>query len=244
VATNEDTNHRDPHPYIHQEHHPQPMSHDIIKYYRDRAKEYEQVYEWRDPHRQQEQNRLGEEIKQTFRTLNVLDIGCGTGYWTQKTGMTAHRITGIDINEAVLEIARSKKYGCPTEFKAMDAYDMRFPPNTFTGALATFWLSHVRIEDVDDWIEHMHGVLAPGARVFIADNTYIEGVGGRLVTREGDPNTFKLRTLNDGSQHLVVKNYYTAGELLELFSRHTGGVKAGDVFHGRCFWWINYRLEK
>ena len=121
---------------------------------------------------------------------------------------------------------------------------MRFPPNTFTGALATFWLSHVRIEDVDDWIEHMHGVLAPGARVFIADNTYIEGVGGRLVTREGDPNTFKLRTLNDGSQHLIVKNYYTAGELLELFGRHTDGVKQEDLFHGRCFWWISYWLEK
>ena len=149
------------------------MSHDMVKYYKDRAKEYEQVYEWRDPHRQQEQDRLGDEIKEALKARSVLDIGCGTGYWTQKTSMTAHRITGIDINEAVLEIAGSKTYGCPAEFKKMNAYDMSFQPNTFTGALATFWLSHVHREDMDGWIEHMHSVLAPGARVFIADNTYI-----------------------------------------------------------------------
>ena len=220
------------------------MSEDMVKYYRDRAREYEQIYEWRDPRRQEEQDLLGEELRQAFRGRNVLDIGCGTGYWAERVSETAERVTGIDINETVLEIARSKTYGCPTEFRQMDAYSMEFPPYTFTGALASFWLSHVRREDMDGWIEHMHSVLAPGAQVFIADNTYIEGVGGRLVTKDGDPNTYKLRTLNDGSQHLIVKNYFTAEELVELFSRHIDGVTAGDVFHGRCFWWISYTLEK
>ena len=220
------------------------MSDDMVKYYRDRAREYEQIYEWRDPRRQEEQDFLGEELKQAFRGRKVLDIGCGTGYWAERVSETAERITGIDINETVLEIARSKTYGCPTEFRQMDAYSMEFLPYTFTGALATFWLSHVRREDMDVWIEHMHSVLAPGARVFIADNTYIEGVGGRLVTKDGDPNTYKLRTLNDGSQHLIVKNYFTAEELVELFSRHTDGVTLGNVFQGRCFWWICYKLKK
>jgi ubiquinone/menaquinone biosynthesis C-methylase UbiE len=220
------------------------MSRDMVKYYRDRAKEYEQVYEWRDPYRQEEQECLGQEIREVFKGRSVLDIGCGTGYWTQKTSMTADRITGIDINEAVLEIARSKSYCCPTEFKAMNAYDMKFPPDTFTGALATFWLSHVHRKDVDGWIEHMHNVLAPGALVFIADNTYIEGVGGRLITKEGDSNTYKLRTLNDGSQHLIVKNYFTAEEIVELFNCHTDGVTQDNVFHGTCFWWICYQLNK
>jgi len=220
------------------------MSDDMVKYYRDRAKEYEQIYEWRDPRRQKEQDRLGEELKQAFRGRKVLDIGCGTGYWAERFSETAERITGIDINETVLEIARSKMYGCPTEFMQMDAYSMEFPPCTFTGALASFWLSHVHREDMDVWIERMHSMLAPGARVFIADNTYIEGVGGRLVTKDGDPDTYKLRTLNDGSQHLIVKNYFTAEGLVELFSRHTDGVTACDVFHGRCFWWISYQLEK
>ena len=215
------------------------MSADMVKYYKDRAKEYEQIYEWRDPHRQEEQDRMGEEIKKDLQGCRVLDIGCGTGYWTQRVSQVAESITGIDINDTVLEIARAKSYGCPTLFRQMDAYSLDFQ-KPFTGVLASFWLSHVPREKIGPWIGQMHGVLRPGARVFIADNTYIEGVGGKLVTKPGDPNTYKLRTLNDGSQHLIVKNYFTVDELVETFGTHSKGVTEKNVFYGKCFWWISY----
>jgi len=219
------------------------MSVDMVKYYRDRAKEYEQIYEWRDPDRQEEQDRMGQEMRRTLRGRRVLDVGCGTGYWTQRVSETAESVTGVDINEAVLEIARSKEYGCPAEFRLMDAYGLDFPGRPFTGALASFWLSHVPRERMGPWIEGLHRVLEPGARVFVADNTFIEGVGGKLVTRPGDPNTYKLRTLNDGSQHLIVKNYPSARELVELFAGHSRGITEKNVFHGRCFWWVSYAYD-
>ena len=100
------------------------MSDDMVKYYKDRAKEYEEIYEWRDPNRQEEQDLMEKTLKEIFTGRSVLDIGCGTGYWTQRISETAERILGIDINEAVLEIARSKDYGCPTEYRVMDAYNM------------------------------------------------------------------------------------------------------------------------
>jgi SAM-dependent methyltransferase len=201
------------------------MSGDLVKYYKDRAKEYEQVYEWRDPRRQEEQDLMGAEMMNFFSGMDVIDIGCGTGYWTQIISETAKSIMG------------------PTEFKVMDAYRIDYPEKTFGGALTSFWLSHVRREDLDGWIKQMHRILKPGARVFVSDNAFIEGVGGDLVSKPGDPNTYKLRTLNDGSKHLIVKNYFTKDELLELFSRHTRCVTGENIFHGRCFWWIKYTLD-
>ena len=59
------------------------MSDDMVKYYSDRAKEYEEIYAWRDPDRQAEQDLMGMELKKAFKGKRVLDIGCGTGYWTQ-----------------------------------------------------------------------------------------------------------------------------------------------------------------
>ncbi len=218
------------------------MSDDMVKYYKDRAKEYEEIYEWRDPKRQEEQDLMQSELKKAFKGRRMLDIGCGTGYWTQRLSSTAERIVGIDINEAVLEIARSKEYGCPTEFMVMDAYNMEFDER-FTGVLASFMLSHVLKEDIPSWLDHVHEFLEPGARVFFADNTYIEGVGGVLQTKPDDPNTYKLRTLNDGSQHLIVKNYFTTEELVKLFSKHSKGVNEKNVFIGKCFWWITYIYE-
>src|SRR5512139_1821200 len=42
---------------------------------------------------------------------------------------------------------------CHTEFKVMDAYRIEYPEKTFGGALASFWLSHIKKEDLDGWIE-------------------------------------------------------------------------------------------
>ena len=218
------------------------MSDDMVKYYRDRAKEYEEVYEWRDPQRQEEQELLESELKIAFKDTRMLDIGCGTGYWTQRISETAQSIVGIDINDAVLEIARSKEYGCPTECMVMDAYKLEFD-EPFTGVLASFMLSHVLKEDMPGWLKHIHSFLEPGARVFFADNTYIEGVGGVLQTKPDDPNTYKLRTLNDGTQHLIVKNYFTTEELVKLFGEQSKGVSEKNVFMGKCFWWISYIYE-
>ena len=214
----------------------------MVKYYSDRAKEYEEIYAWRDPERQKEQDLMSEELKKAFKGKRVLDIGCGTGYWDEPISETAKSILGIDINEAVLEIARSKEYKCPAEFKVMDAYNMELDEK-YTGTLASFMLSHVLRDDMKDWIKHIHDQLEPSASVFIADNTYIDGVGGKLHTKPDDSNTYKLRTLNDGSQHMVLKNYFTTKELVELFSATTQGFTEKNVFMGKCFWWVNYQYR-
>jgi SAM-dependent methyltransferase len=216
------------------------MSDDMVKYYRDRAREYEEIYEWRDPYRQEEQELMEKEIKEAFRGRSVLDIGCGTGYWTERLSKTAKNIVGIDINDTVLDVARSKSYFCPTEFRIMDAHNMSFPSASFTGVLATFWLSHVRWNDIPDWLEHMHDQINLGSRVLIADNNFLEGIGGELVRKKGDHNTYKLRTLNDGSQHLIVKNYFTKNEIFELFGNYCKELSFENIFFGRCFWWVNY----
>lgn len=218
------------------------MSDDLVKYYKDRAKEYEQVYEWRDHNRQEEQDLMGAEMKAFLSGTNVIDVGCGTGYWTQKISETAKSIVGIDINQAVLDIAASKTYDCPTEFKLMDAYKLEYPDRTFTGAISSFWLSHIRKENINEWIEQLHRILKPEAHVFISDNTFIEGIGGDLIRKTGDPNTYKLRTLNDGSKHLIVKNYFTRNELVELFGQHSKHISKENVFLGKCFWWIKYSV--
>jgi hypothetical protein len=67
-------------------------------------------------------------------------------------------------------------------------------------------------------------------------------VGGQLVQIEGDDNTYKLRTLKDGSRHLVLKNYYSIEEVVEIFRRHAE-FSEDNVFYGRCFWWADYCLS-
>ena len=43
------------------------MSDDMVKYYSDRVKEYEEIYAWRDPDRQTEQDLMGVELKNAIK---------------------------------------------------------------------------------------------------------------------------------------------------------------------------------
>ena len=60
-------------------------------YYAKRAREYERIYEKAE--RQEELAWLRERLPQLFANRHVLEIACGTGYWTQYLAKTAASVT-------------------------------------------------------------------------------------------------------------------------------------------------------
>src|SRR4030081_2895603 len=92
----------------------------LEQYYSKRASEYEQIYQ--KPERQHELEWLRQRVPMLFRGKIVLEIACGTGYWTQYIARTAKRVYACDINESVLEIAREKRIAAGrAEFFKADA---------------------------------------------------------------------------------------------------------------------------
>jgi SAM-dependent methyltransferase len=212
----------------------------LVEYYRRRAGEYEEIYEWRDPRRQEEQDLVSDAIKSSLGGRDVLEVACGTGYWTRVLSETAGSIVATDLGEEVMEVARGKEYGCPVTFRREDAYRLSFGDGAFDGGLAFSWFSHVPRAMIDPFLEEFHRVLKPGSRVFIVDNVYVEGIGGELVTREGDIDTYKIRTLRDGGVFTIVKNYFEVDDLHNIFGKHVRGFSEENVFHGKCFWYVDY----
>jgi len=212
-------------------------------YYRRRAEEYEEIYHRDDPDRQEEQRKIANKLKETLRGKRVLEIACGTGYWTQFLSETAQSIVATDVVQEVLEIAKRKHYGCPVSFRIENAYNLSFEEDSFNGGLANFWFSHIPKDKIDSLLKGFHRILQSESRVFMAENVYIPGVGGKLIKKEGDKNTYKLRKLKDGSENLVLKNYFSTNELLNIFSKHVKRFNRENIFYGNCFWYITYELR-
>ena len=212
----------------------------LVEYYVRRAGEYEEIYGWRDPDRQREQEMLAFDIQNSLRGRDVLEVACGTGWWTRILSESARSIMATDLGEEVLEIAKEKEYGCPVTFKKEDAYNLSFPDGSFNGGLAFSWFSHIPHDLIDAFLREFHRVLGVGSKVFIADNVYVQGIGGELEKREGDPNTYKIRALKDGGVFTIVKNYFSAEDLMEIFGRHVEGFNESNVKHGKCFWSVDY----
>lgn len=211
------------------------------EYYSKRAQEYEQIYHRDDPVRQSEQNKIAEEIKKTFCNRDVLEVACGTGFWTTFLSETAKSIIAIDNSEEVLEIAQSKHYKCPIYFQKCDAYNFPFLECSFDGGLANFWFSHIPKGKIELFLKGFHQVLSDKARVFIGDNVFNENIGGKLIQEKGNDNTYKIRTLENGKQYKVLKNYYSEKQIVNIFNKSANLL---NIYFGKCFWYICYKLKK
>jgi len=176
------------------------------KYYARRAAEYEDIY--LKPERQDDLNRLKAILSGAFSGMDVLEIACGTGYWTQFLAKSAKSILATDINPEVLELARQKEYGaCSVSFALADAYGYDKSDWQGNGAFHGFWWSHIPRKRIPEFLSALHGKLRPGSKVFMIDNLFVEGSSTAMSRRDADGNTYQIRRLKDGSTHEILKNF-------------------------------------
>ncbi len=212
----------------------------LRNYYNQRAQEYESIYHRDDPIRQQEQNAISKVMKEVLRDRSILEVACGTGFWTQIVSQTARHIVAIDSSTEMLQIAKSKTIQPnKVSFLEADAYALSNVPGSFEGGLANFWFSHIPKTRINEFLLGFHKKIAKHGAVFMADNTYVPGIGGELVTQPGSEDTFKVRKLVNGSEHVILKNYYTKNQLRDIFTTFTANL---NIHLGSCFWWISYEV--
>ena len=211
----------------------------LEEYYGRRASEYEAIYHRDDPASSAELRQLGSAMCRVLAGRDVLEIACGTGYWTAQVASAAHTVTATDISPEMLAIAEGKSLRGTVRFARASAYELLALQGQFDGGLANFWFSHVPRSRTGEFLTGFHGRLRPGSPVFIADNVYVPGLGGELVANPGSEDTYKRRGLADGSEYTVLKNYYSEVELSRLF-----GVVGIDleVYAGEFYWWVSYRV--
>lgn len=207
-------------------------------YYAQRAKEYERIYD--KPERQADLAKLRADIPALFEGEKVLEIACGTGYWTPLIAARASSVLAVDAVEDVLAIARGKAYPkSNVAFEQADAYRLPDWPEQFSGCYAGFWWSHIPLQKIDSFLAGLHERLAPGARVAFMDNLYVEGNSTPLARRDAAGNTYQERRLDDGSRHEVLKNFPAEGELEARLARAGSEVR---VTRYQYYWLASYRI--
>lgn len=126
------------------------MNSDMVSYYKDRAQEYEIIYT--KPERQNDLLLVEQFLQDIFLNKKIFEIACGTGYWTQKISKTAHSILATDINDTVIEVAKSKKYSPATvDFKIADIFHLN-ETNKHESLFGGFIWSHIPLQDLNEFI--------------------------------------------------------------------------------------------
>jgi demethylmenaquinone methyltransferase/2-methoxy-6-polyprenyl-1,4-benzoquinol methylase len=212
---------------------------ELVDYYRRRAREYEAIYA--KPERQADLARLRSHIPQRLAGRRVLEVACGTGYWTALVARTAASLVATDATEAPMRIAMSKDYGgANVRFEIADAYALDVALGRFDAALAIFWWSHVPRGRVDDFLASLHRRLEPGARVLLMDNRYVDGSSTPIAERDAEGNTYQRRTLSDGSENRVLKNFPTEADLRASLGPHASTFAYEALEY---YWLVEYTLK-
>lgn len=208
------------------------VTQDMRGYYARRAAYYERVYH--KPERQTDLRAMEAWIREPFAGRHVLEIACGTGWWTPHAARDCASWLATDINPETLAIAQAKPLPPgKVRFATADAYTLaELGTQTFDAALAGCWWSHVPLARLPGWLALLHARLASGARVVMLDNSYVQTSNLPITRTDAQGNTYQNRTLDDGSVHEVLKNFPTREQALALL-----GPRAR---HARWLAWTHY----
>jgi len=181
-------------------------------YYAQRAPEFEEIYS--RPERQADLARLRDLVEEFARGKRVLEVACGTGYWTEVLVRSARFVLATDVGDVVLAHAGAK--GLPPSrvtFRRADAFALNEVGGGHEGAFAGFWWSHVPRARLPSFLEGVRRCLAHGAPFLVVDNRYVEGNSTPASRTDTDGNSYQQRVLAGGQEFEVIKNFPSPAEV-------------------------------
>lgn len=134
------------------------------------AEHAEAVWNWSSPAgrlRAQRRANLLAELAELGPGRTVLELGCGTGLFTELFAATGATVVAIDVSEDLLEQARCRQTWPPgIRFVAADAERLEFPAESFDAVIGSSVLHHC---DLERALAEAFRVLKPGGRLAFAE---------------------------------------------------------------------------
>jgi ubiquinone/menaquinone biosynthesis C-methylase UbiE len=216
---------------------PDPFS--MVPYYAARAPEYDRIYQ--KPERQADIAAVREMVHVLFAGKRVLEVACGTGFWTQFIAPVAQSVVALDATPETMAIAQQRVAGAAVRFIAGDAYALPRDQGPFDAAFAGFWFSHVPMARQRGFLSGLAAALEPGARVVMLDNRYVPGSSTPIAETDAHGDSYQLRPLDDGSTHRVLKNFPTEERLRGVLVGLAHDIVLTELPH---FWVLQFSVAE
>jgi len=109
------------------------------------------------------------DLAQIGPAMRVLDVATGTGEQALSFARRAAEVVGVDLSDAMLDIARRKNQLPNINFQQADAVALPFPDESFDVACISFALHEMPRSIRQRALREMTRVVRPGGRIVVVD---------------------------------------------------------------------------
>ena len=201
------------------------ITNQLAQYYAVNADKYDQVYGQEE--RFDDLDDLQEMIAELFQGHQVLELACGTAYWTELIADVAESVHATDILPEMIALAKTR--GLDEDIVSFDVMDAFNLPDgmegRYTAVFAGGWWSHIKREDQDRYLKMLRTKLGKDVLLVLLDISYVDGVSTVFARTDLEGNTFQIRTADDGQRYEVMKNYPTDSTLRKRLAPHARQIR-------------------
>lgn len=218
---------------------------ELINYYDERAKEYDEVYMCKfpfitesDPYKKEAEELNKKDVKEIIKITSkfgrgdLIDIGCGTGFWLPYYEKNCDAITLVDDSENMFSECRKRVTDLGVwskcHFIKGDFFTLNFENQIFDSAIAGFFISHLEVESERNFFNRLKNILRPKAEFL-----FIDSVWSKWRSQYREKEGLHERTLNDGRKFTIYKRYFDRSDVERMFKNYLFNIDSfyiGDAF--------------
>jgi ubiquinone/menaquinone biosynthesis C-methylase UbiE len=98
--------------------------------------------------------------------MRVLELGCGTGYFTRELVRSGADVVAIDVSPELLEIARANCPGSNVRYEIQNASALSYPDAVFDSVVGSSVLHHL---DIEEALREIHRVLKADGTIYFTE---------------------------------------------------------------------------
>jgi SAM-dependent methyltransferase len=193
------------------------------------------------PERQDDLEEMVERVAELLDGHTVLELACGTGWWTAVLAEVAEHVVATDINPALLALGQARNL--PSDkvtWRQADAFDLPLELGSFTAIFIGFWWSHVKRDQQDKFLAQLRAKVGKDTLLVLLDDVYVEGSSPTVARTDLEGNTYKIETAPNGERYEIPKTYPSDSSLRK---RLGNAVREIRITRLEYYWLLSCRLK-
>ena len=210
-----------------------------VQFYAKSASNHDRIYD--RPERQGDLELIRGHVAEVLRGHTVLELACGTGYWTRILAEVADKVVATDINPEMIAMAKLRALSADkVSLRVADAYDLPADIGDFTAVFIGFWWSHVKREEQEKFLAQLKAKVGKDIFIVLLDDVYVEGSSDTVARTDLEGNTYQIRVAPDGDRYEIPNTYPSDSALRKKLASSVREIK---IVRLEYYWMLTGRLK-